>query len=84
MYKVLSIEAWRYDEGWTWNSWHYIDEIDIDIDNDAACFDALMKYVGTQDITKFTIEDDGYNIVLCYHEEEDRPLFAIEYGSILC
>lgn len=82
MYKVLSIDAVFNGEHWEWNDWYHIDDIDIDIDNDAACFDALMQYVSTQDKSKFIIDDDGYNIVLCYHEEEDRPLFAIEYGNV--
>lgn len=81
-YNVLSIDAWAYDNGWNWNAWHPVGEIEVDIDGSARHILKSMRDAGFLASTSAglcEIDDDGYNIVIC-ERSNHRPLFAIEYG----
>jgi hypothetical protein len=91
---VLSIDAWRYDTGWTWNMWHKVGTID------SAALAVLSRhdvpervrnrrligwarregYLGSKSQGLIAVEDDGYNIVFAARGTRE-PLFAIEYGA---
>lgn len=83
--KVLSIDAWRYGSGWTWNALYTVGEID------KALFETLANprkqlkwfrdegYLTAESAGKVAIDDDGYNIVVTARGT-GQPLFAIEYG----
>jgi hypothetical protein len=86
--KVLSIDAWgNQDDGFDWNNWFHVGDISKE-DFEAVCRfgsdEEIVRwfvdqgYVIPKAIGKATIQDDQYNIVLC--DEDDRPLYAIEYG----
>ena len=82
-YRILSIDAWREYEGYTWNAWYDAG----DITADAIHWNArkLLKYfrdngfLTENSAGKCAIEDDQYNIVIVERSTR-RPLFAIEYG----
>ena len=82
-YRILSIDAWREREGYTWNAWYDAG----DITADAIHWNArkLLKYfrdngyLAEKSAGKCAIEDDQYNIVIVERSTR-RPLFAIEYG----
>jgi hypothetical protein len=82
-YRILSIDAWRECEGYTWNAWYDAG----DIDKNAIHWNArkLLKYfrdngfLTEKSAGKCAIEDDQYNIVIIERSTR-RPLFAIEYG----
>jgi len=80
-YRLLSIDAWRYDGGWTWNNGYPLEE-DIYIAPDAATPRRVFRmlrnsYLSEQSKGRVRLEDDGYNLVI-----EDRntgePIFALE------
>jgi hypothetical protein len=79
-YKLLSIDAWRDNDGWTWNNWSLLEE-DIYIDP-AATTRAILKslrnsYLSDQSKGRVTIEDDGYNLVILDRSTHE-PIFALE------
>ncbi len=83
--RILSIDAWRDGDGWTWNQWFNVGEIDLDavnIDNARQ----LLKYMRSEGYLKASsagraaIEDDGYNVVIL-DKNTREPIFAIEYGA---
>lgn len=83
--KILSIDAWREQYGWTWNNWFTVGEID------KTTFEALNTnrkilnwfrsegYLNEGSQGLCSVDDDQYNIVVC-DRSNGRPLFAIEYG----
>ena len=80
-YRLLSIDAWRCDEGWTWNAWYPLEE-DIYIAPEAATPRRVFRmlrngYLSEQSKGGVRLDDDGYNLVI-----EDRntgePIFALE------
>lgn len=83
--KVLSIDAWHEADGWAWNNWFKVGEID------KATFESLKTnrailawfrsegYLYDASKGKVSVDDDQYNIVVC-DRSNGRPLFAIEYG----
>lgn len=83
--KILSIDAWRNDEGWNWNQWWNAGEIakeqfeSCKTDRD---FLKLMKkegYITTIDKKRVGVEDDQHNI--CITGKDGQPIFAICYGE---
>jgi hypothetical protein len=82
-YRILSIDAWRECDGYTWNAWYDVGDIDVD----ASHWNArkLLKYfrdngfLSEKSAGKCAIDDDQYNIVIVERSTR-RPLFAIEYG----
>jgi hypothetical protein len=84
-YKVLSIDAWgNKDDGFEWNQWFNAGTIDLaDLNDNDAIIWAMYKNDFINSVNGADIEDDGYNVVIV-DEKTREPLFAIEYGSILC
>jgi hypothetical protein len=91
-FNVLSIDAWRYDGGWTWNAWYKVGKItERDLNalfarNGWQCQPrkllAWMRksgYLSAASAGRVSVEDDNTNIVVRYRNN-GRPLFAIEYG----
>jgi len=84
---ILSIDAWRDGEGWTWNNWFKVGEITIgQLDtlksNREIC--AYMRregFLSAHSAGKVAIEDDQYNIVIC-ERATLMPVFAIAYGEV--
>lgn len=83
-FKVLSIDAWRYDGGWNWNNWYNLPTTvpESIIDNNRKLLNYLRKHgvLGTGSIGKVAIEDDQYNKVIVAKGTRE-PLYAVEYGS---
>jgi len=84
--KILSIDAWRDGDGWTWNNWHDCGSMD------KATFEALEGnarkmlawfrsegYLRADSAGKCAIDDDGHNVVIL-NRATGEPVFAIEYG----
>jgi len=84
--QILSIDAWRYDNSWSWNFWSRSGTIDkedfekLKTNRDFINFFRNEGYISNESKGKVSIEDDGYNIVVC-KRSDNRPLYAIEYGS---
>lgn len=86
-YRILSIDAWRYPEGWRWNNWFNVGSIDSaefeSVANDNRKLLAYMRDAGfLSDSSKgrVAVDDDGYNVVIL-SKSTRQPLFAIEYGA---
>ena len=83
-YKILSIDAWRYDGGWDWNNWHKVhDAFPAELaGNTRKTLNWFRRHglLGEGSKGRVAIEDDEYNYVIC-DRYNNRPLFAIEYGS---
>lgn len=81
-FTVLSIDAWADSEGdWTWNNWHTVGTVSVDINAPKAAILQAMHEAGY--ITRVDggdVEDDQYNLVIV-DDSTREPLFAIEYGS---
>lgn len=81
---ILSIDAWRDREGWTWNAWYKRGEIAVDdIPKTNRGILAFMRKEGfLSDYSKgrVSVEDDQFNIVICDRHTLE-PLFAIAYGE---
>ena len=85
--QILSIDAWRYDNSWSWNFWSRSGTIEkedfekLKTNRDFINFFRNEGYIGENSKGKVSIEDDGYNIVIC-ERSNNRPLYAIEYGPV--
>ena len=83
--KVLSIDAWNDNNGWSWNNWFKVGEISkaefeaLKSDKAIATWFKDNGFTTSDDMRQITIEDDQYNIVIC-EKKGGKPLFAIEYG----
>jgi hypothetical protein len=85
-HRVLSIDAWRDGDGWTWNAWYKRGTITKRefrklLTNRQLCrFMREHGYLSAESAGRVAVVDDGYNV-----EFQDRgngePLFAIEYGN---
>ena len=80
---ILSIDAWRDDCGWQWNSWSKVGSVPLAICDMKPR--ALLKYLRQEYLTEgskgtVAIEDDGYNVVIM-DKGTSRPLLAIVYGE---
>lgn len=84
MVPMLSIDAWRYPDGWQWNAWYRIGEVPL-----AWCdLPARELFVRLREHApawpkpgRCTIEDDGHNIVILARGTRE-PLFALAYGEV--
>jgi len=84
IYTLLSIDAWRYDGCWQWNNWFRI-EADIYLDPETTNRELLAfmrrnKWLSEASKGRVSIEDDGYNIVIC-DRNTGKPLYAFEPAS---
>ena len=84
-FKILSIDVWGNSrDGYDWNSWHSVGKITRE------CLDwtprQLLKYfrqeqfLSEKSAGKCAIIDDNYNLIIIERANQ-RPLYAIEYGS---
>jgi hypothetical protein len=87
--QILSIDAWRYDGGWTWNNWFKAGTISGEdferIEGSARKTLRWMRengYLKASSAGMCSVEDDQYNLVIC-DRSNGEPLFAIEYGAVL-
>ena len=82
--KILSIDAWRGDEGsWDWNNWYTVGNITREQLQGLNTTRKLLKwfrdegYLSPESAGKIRVDEDGYN--LCILEKSiNRPIFAIE------
>ena len=94
-FKVLSIDAWADGDGdessWSWNQWFntgdfFEENIEGPLTEDSALrfFFLSLGYKGPYHKFRalYYIDDDQYNLILC-DKKDDRPLYAIEYGSVI-
>lgn len=83
-FQVLSIDAWRYDEGWTWNAWFKVGSVPAEVASYPArkllSFMRSEGYLTERSKGRVAVEDDGYNLVIVSRGTRE-PLFAIEYGA---
>jgi hypothetical protein len=83
--RILQIDAWRNSDGWDWNDWFKIGEIDRDEFEELDSNRKLLRWLREAGILsdssagKLYIEDDQYNLIIC-KRGTNRPLLAIEYG----
>jgi hypothetical protein len=82
---ILSIDAWRSPEGWTWNNWFCVGETNVSLCDKSHR--AILTHLRSEGLLsqgsagKVTIEDDGYNLVVLARGTRE-PLFAIAYGEV--
>ena len=82
--KILSIDAWRDPDGWTWNNWFHIGEYSHPIDTSTRTILKTLReegYLSEYSKGRVTIEDDQYNLVVI-DKNTREPLIAIEYGPL--
>lgn len=87
--KVLSIEAWAESENddgeeiihWNWNNWFKVGETDKPVETIEQAWEQFESYFGILPRFIYGIEDDQYNFVLVLLDQNNRPIYAIEYGS---
>lgn len=84
--RILSIDAWRDGQGWTWNNWHHVGDISkSDFEklqgrpNPMLAMFRERGYLTARSKGRCIIDDDGYNVVV-HARGTGEPLFAIEYG----
>lgn len=79
--RILAIDAWRYDHGWTWNNWFHVGDVESLPDSSRALLKLLREegYLSNLSKGRVAIEDDGNNTVIV-EKGTRRPLLAIEYG----
>lgn len=82
--KVLSIDAWRDDGGWTWNQWYTVGTITKEEFEALTTNRKIIKwfrdngFISEYSKGRVSIDNDGYNVVL-QDKNTFEPLFAIEY-----
>lgn len=88
-HQILSIEAWRDGDGWTWNQWHergMVTGAQLEAVTDGGKvnprkFLALLRDEGFNlPAGKVAVEDDGYNYV-AVQKNTREPLYAVCYGD---
>lgn len=85
--RILSIDAWRQPEGWTWNAWYKVGEINRATLASLTTNRAILRYLRSAGyLTDYSkgrvgVEDDGYNLTV-YQRGDGQPLLAIEYGPV--
>lgn len=82
--RILSIDAWRDGNGWTWNNWHNVGDTEndtVNLDSPRAVFQYLRErgYLSDYSKGRVALDDDGYNVVVIDRNTRE-PIFAIEYG----
>lgn len=83
-FTLLSIDAWREPEGWTWNNWYKCEDVWIALDchTPRKLFKALRRwdYLTEESKGKLSLDDDGHNIVIQL-KSTGQPLLALCYGE---
>ena len=85
--RILSIDAWRYDDNWTWNNWFNIGDCNVplaELDTNRKILKFMRDegYLSEMSKGKVTVDDDQFNLVII-NRRTLEPLFAIEYGPTL-
>lgn len=86
--KLLSIDAWREEGSWIWNNWFeiegdiYLDESILNSPRKLLEFCRRSGWLTKQSKGRLTIEDDGYNVVIC-NRKTYQPILAFCYGEYL-
>lgn len=82
---LLSIDAWREREGWTWNNWHRLAYVPVTVaDMPPRALLAWLRqsgYLSARSAGRVAVEDDGYNVVILARGTRE-PLFAVAYGEL--
>lgn len=81
---VLSVDALRDGQGWSWNMWHNVGQYPVDLlDKSPRQILKWMRdegYLSESSKGRAAIEDDQYNVVIV-DRSTGQPLFALEYGN---
>ena len=87
--KLLGIDAYRDSENrWTWNDWFeiegdiYLDESILKSPRMLLEFCRRSNWLNKQSKGQLTIQDDGYNVFICYRKTAE-PILAFVYGEYL-
>lgn len=84
---LISIDAWRDCETWTWNQWHTVEKDIYFAESELTprkilAFLRKSGFLTDHSKGRLRVEDDGYNYVI-----EDRntgePLLALAYGQYI-
>ena len=80
MYTLLSIDAWKTEDGWDWNQWFKVEQ-DIYFHEPSTRL-VLKKmrewdYLTKESIGKLEVYDDGYNLVI-QNRLTQEPIYALE------
>lgn len=84
--RVLSVDAWRDGDGWTWNDWRNRGFIPLAwCDLAPRALLAKLRGHGSPILNVpgpgcAAIEDDGYNLVIVYRGTRE-PVLALAYGE---
>lgn len=89
---VLSIDAWRTADGWTWNNWHKVGSVDADTINAFAPDGKLNVrkflnwartegYLSAASAGKLACDDDCHNYVIL-NKNTREPLYAVPYAEL--
>ena len=84
---LLSVDAWRECEGWTWNNWHILEEgiyfgEDCLTPRKILAFLRKADYLSDASKGRMAIEDDGYNLVV-ENKDTGEPVLALCYGEFM-
>jgi len=82
---LLSIDAWRDADSWTWNNWFHIGKVPVTMADMKPR--ALLRELRARGILtagsagQLACEDDGYNVVVIKRSTRE-PLLAVAYGEV--
>ena len=80
MYKLVSIDAWRDDFGWSWNDvWKVEDKIYIEDDTTTRQLLKFMrrnKWLTEQSKGKVRVDWDNFELIEIQDRNTGRPLLA--------
>lgn len=81
---VLSIDAWRDPNGWTWNAWYKVDVLPWEVlDYSPRKLLRTLREAGLlseKSKGRVALDDDGHNLVVV-DKNTREPLYALEYGA---
>lgn len=88
---VLSIDAWREGDSWTWNAWYKRGTLTVREFSKLGAHRPQVRrtlawfreegYLSDASKGAVELEDDGHNLVVLDRRTR-KPLFAIEYGPL--
>lgn len=84
-FRILSIDAWRDFDSWTWNNWFNLEIVELD---DKITNRGILKFMRSEGYLndnskgKVLVVDDGYNIEI-QDASNKMPLFALCYGEFI-
>lgn len=86
-FRLLSIDAWRDDVGWSWNNWYSLEQDIFILESELTARKILSmlrkwNYLNDNSKGKLAIDDDGYNINII-NKDTFEPIFALCYGEFI-